>query len=215
MNAWACITTFNEWETIFELVLRLRERGLSVVVSDAASADNTVGMARMAGAHVIEHQERVGIGPALMDAWRYALEQGADRIVQLDAGGSHSPIHVHELLMNPADLVIGSRFLHGSYYGGRPWRAALSRLASAACNLKTGARLTDWTSGYRAFSAKAAWDLLSWRYGGAGHAWQIEVAHTALLDGLTIAEVPITYHAGESSFSWRSALEAFRVWRRL
>ncbi len=215
MNAWACIAARNEHLTIYGLVRDLRNRGLQVAVVDDGSGDATGALARGAGAYVIMHNEALGIGPSLMDAWRHALINGADRIVQIDAGGSHSPIHAWELLNNPADLMIGSRFLHGSLYEGRPWRKWLSRLASAMCNLKTGGQLSDWTSGYRAFSAEAAWYLLGAQFAARMHGWQIEVLGWALAAQFSIAEAPITYRAGESSFRLSTALEAFRAWRAL
>lgn len=218
MNAWACIAARNEAETIGVLVGRLIRRGLPVVVVDDGSSDGTDLMAKTAGASVIRHEYSQGIGPSLMNAWRHALQNGARAIVQLDAGGSHSPYYVRELLSmlgnDPRTMVIGSRFLRGSSYIGRPWRQAMSRLASAMCNARTGLRLSDWTSGYRAFSAHAAAGLLR-EYPAKMHGWQIDVLGQAIKMGYAVLEVPISYRAGQSSFRLSTALEAFRAWRRL
>jgi hypothetical protein len=152
----------------------------------------------------------------MLKAWSFALTHGADRIVQMDAGGSHIAIESLSLLANGSQLVIGSRFLPDSRYYGRPWRALMSRAASFACSAKAGCRLTDWTSGFRAFTSDAIAYLLNFcDYKARMHGWQIEVLGKAIRSGMSIAEMPITYRAGESSFDLSVAREAFRAWRRL
>lgn len=214
MADFAVITTLNEEPTIGQLVRSLRGHGLQVVVVDDCSADDTAGAALRAGAVVIETVQRVGIGPALMMGWREALRRGATRLVQLDAGGSHDPAEAMQLLgvleLAAADVVVGSRFVPGARYDARTGRLrpVLSRVAALACNVATGARFHDWTSGCRAFTAEAARALRLHYYTAAMHGWQIEVLARANADGMRIVEAPITYTAGRSSFNWRVAHEA-------
>lgn len=212
----AVITTRNEAESITALVEALREQGMTVVVVDDASTDETAILARKAGAIVHVNEERIGIGPSLERGWQLALRTGAERIVQLDAGGSHDPAQARQLLeaLDTADMVVGSRFLPGSQYPGRTWRARLSQLAALACNVISLRSLSDWTSGYRAFRRQALEQLLSYRYSARMHGWQIEVLMTAILSGLCITEVPITYLPGRSSFNAAVAREAIGVWLR-
>lgn len=212
----AVITTRNEEDTIAPLVRSLRARGLRAVVVDEYSEDDTVRRALTAGATIVMPPEGVrGIGPSLLEGWKKALAMGATRIVQVDAGGSHDPADVAGLLeaAETAEVVIGSRFCPGARHTGNRKRALFSRLAALACNLaQPGARHSDWTSGYRVFSADAARRLLAQRYTARQHGWQIQVlAHAGAL-GLRIAEVPIRYRAGRSSFNRRVAWEAFMVW---
>jgi len=142
--------------------------------------------------------------------------RGADSIIQLDAGGSHDPAQALSLLRRliGVDMVIGSRFMPGAHYTGNPKRKAMSQLASLMCNIKTGRCITDWTSGYRAFRREAI-EVLLHDYQAKMHGWQIEVLGNALRVGLRVAEVPITYTAGQSSFNKGVAWEAFQAWRRL
>jgi dolichol-phosphate mannosyltransferase len=134
----AVITTLNEELSIGPLVSALRGQGLRVCVVDDASDDETPYCARHAGAHVIGHVLRRGIGPSLVEGWRWALGEGATRVVQLDAGGSHFPKQAADLLdgLDGSDLVVGSRFCAGARYEGNLRRMVLSRaaaLASANC----------------------------------------------------------------------------------
>ncbi len=206
------ITARDEAATIGELVRALRDGiARAVIVVDAGSTDDTVARAAEAGAITLRGPG--GIGPNLTHGWREALAMGATRILQIDAGGSHDPLDARGLLAVEADLVIGSRFRPGGAYRGRLWRAALSRGAALALNLaQAGAHHTDWTSGYRVLSARAARYLAGVSYACTMHGWQIEVLARAGEAGLRIAEAPIRYTAGASAFGWPIAAEALRAY---
>ncbi len=225
MTTGAVITTHNEADTIGELVRTLRAMDVHPFVVDAGSNDGTWRKANDAGATVRVWSERLPLRDGLLQGWRLALDWDCDPIVQLDAGGSHDPADFHGLKAamdfdDPAPwMVLGSRFLPwgdapGEYIGNRR-RAFMSRLAAVACNLKTGRRFTDWTSGYRLFRADALRLLLAHEYRSRGHAFQIEVLANAIGHGFPIAEAPITYRAGRSSFNRAAAREAFDLWRGL
>lgn len=218
MSTFAVVTTLNEQQSIGYLVRQLREQGLRVCVVDDASGDDTVYVARHAGAHVIAHVLRTGIGPSLVEGWRYALDENAVHVVQLDAGGSHQPNHIPHLIhrLAWAEIVVGSRFIDDAIYEGNLKRAAISKAAAVACNLKqyrSWHGISDWTSGYRAFRPEALRKLAKVRYTATMHGWQIEVLRAALALGMRIDEAPICYIAGRSSFNRRVAREAFDVWR--
>lgn len=210
MSVWVCITAKNEAESLPWLLPELEP--YRVVLIDDGSDDGTGIVAAECGAYVIRHEQSQGIGPSLLEAWRYALEHGAERIVQMDAGGSHNPNEAMSLLLGGADVVIGSRFVYGGEYQGRPWRAWCSRFAAWMCNLAQGGKIRDWTSGYRVFTDKAARVLLEQRYDATMHAWQIEVLARARQHGLSVEERPICYVAGESSLKWSGVSEAIRIW---
>lgn len=220
------ITTQNEAGSISELVEVLRDRALDVIVIDNRSTDLTVQRARAAGAQVSVNSRKLGIGPSLQSGLRAAVALKYDRIVTFDAGGSHNPYEVPGLLAahstRRVDILIGSRFVAGGRYFAptrRYWRAAASRIAATACNLKAGQprrwHVRDWTSGLRAYSRDAADLLLSMPYRAQMHGWQIEVLDWALQLNLNVQEYPITYTAGRSSFSAAIAREALGAWWRV
>lgn len=213
----AVITTYNEAATIGRLVEDLFSAGIDDVhLIDGGSTDSTVDRAEHAGAMVVAMGEHTPIAQCLRIGWRTALGAGADRILQIDAGGSHRVSDIWTLFENKSDLVIGSRFVAGSRYEGNPKRAFLSKVAGMACNLAVpGSCWNDWTSGYRVFSRAAAEYLVTQDYTATMHAFQIEVLAHAARAGFRIEEVPITYIAGRSSFNRAVAREALGVWWRL
>jgi len=207
------IPALNEVATIGMLVAAAKQFG-SVIVVDDGSGDGTGKLAWAAGANVIRHATREGIGSSIRDGWRAALKCGAERIVVMDAGGSHAAPEMPRLLREAADLVIGSRFvLHGLYLGGSWWRRWGTRLAGILCNLAQGGPwIRDWSSGYRVYSAQVVKELLKLNYRAKMHAWQIEVLARARELGMTVQEVPITYRAGRSSLRLAGIWEAIIVW---
>ncbi len=217
-----CVTTLNEENSIWSLVryFAAEPEKYRVFLVDDNSTDRTVSQAKSGGAHWIGvNHERIGIGPSLMRAWRVALVAGCDRVLQIDAGGSHNPVEASKLLAasDDYDLVLGSRFVPGAKYlnygpKSRPW---MSKLASLACNLAHGSSWKDWSSGYRVFSRPLLEHLLTKTYVAKMHGWQLEVLAHAGAQGFWINEVPITYITGRSSFSRKVAWEAFQSWSHI
>lgn len=208
----AVITALNEADTIGELIADLREMGLEVCVIDDGSKDATGEIAQQAGAHVIYHDAPHGIGVSLMEGWLYATWKGWDYTVQIDAGGGHDAQEWQKGFDSNTDIMIGSRFLSLSKYIGRRWRAIASRLVSHALNFATHQKITDWTSGYRVFSKRALGHLIGSQYMTNMHTWQIEVIYAAVEKGLSIAEFPITYRAGDSTLRWKTIDDLIKVY---
>lgn len=129
---------------------------LDVLVVDDGSRDGTARVARGVGVPVVRHTVNLGVGGALQTGFRYAVERGFDVGVQLDADGQHDPAYLAALLepvlRRECDLSIGSRFVARSSY-----RAPLARrfgmmVFSGVVRLALGQRITDTTSGFRAYN---------------------------------------------------------------
>lgn len=215
----AVITAKDEAGTIGELVYQLKKQGLEVCVVDDGSKDDTGKVAQISGAHVIRHDKSKGIGKSLIEAWEYAISQGWNYTVQIDAGGSHNPIDCEDwevyhfpFTENKPLLMIGSRFLPQSKYIGRKWRAVASQIVAGMLNWATHKKISDWTSGYRVFSRKALQTLVKLIYLSNMHTWQIEVLDEALHRGFTVKEFPITYKAGDSTMKWKTVDDLIKVY---
>jgi len=150
---------FNEEESVEAVVHEVFEKlpGVTCLVVDDGSSDATASVARAAGALVAELPFNLGVGGAMRVGFRYALDNGFDNVVQIDADGQHDPAGVRSLLarLDTADLVVGARFAgEGDYSAKGPRRWAmllLSWFISRAAHTK----LTDTTSGFRLSGPRA------------------------------------------------------------
>ena len=163
-----------------------------VLVVDDGSRDATATEAKAAGAAVVSVPFNVGVGGAMRTGFVYAMRQGHDAVVQVDADGQHAPDSVHRLLeaLNDADVVIGARFAgEGDYQVRGPRRWAMRVLARALSRL-TRTPLTDVTSGFRA-TGPAALPLFARDYPQEYLGDTVESLVLAHRAGLTIAQVPV------------------------
>ena len=111
----ACLPAFNEETAIGSVVLKTRQFVDKVVVIDDGSTDDTVALARLAGAEVLCHDRNKGYGAAIQSCFAAAKTENADVMVIIDADGQHYaediPKLISPVLNDGYDFVIGSRFL--------------------------------------------------------------------------------------------------------
>lgn len=153
------IPAFNEEDSVGQVVRRVREFcDHPIYVIDDASTDNTRYEAEAAGARVIPLVSNLGAWGATQTGIRYAMKQGFDVAVSLDADGQHDP----QQLANVIEPVTnGSAHVAIGAYPERGSR--LRRVAWVVLRAVSGIRLEDLTSGYRAYGRKAIIELASWR----------------------------------------------------
>jgi len=154
----AIVPAFNEAKAIAATIAQIRRCApdFDVLVIDDGSSDATAERARAAGATVIRLPFNLGIGGAMQSGYVFALEQGYEVAVQVDADGQHDPRHIYELLAQlhadpELNMVTGSRFLErdGDGYRSSAARRVGIRLFARVVSLITGQRVTDPTSGFR------------------------------------------------------------------
>ena len=128
---------------------------LDALVVDDGSRDGTARVAREAGVRVVRHPINLGVGGALQTGFRYASERGYDIGVQLDADGQHDPAYLDSLLepvlRGECDVSIGSRFVARSGYRAPLARRFGMRLFAGVVQAALGQRISDTTSGFRAY----------------------------------------------------------------
>jgi glycosyltransferase involved in cell wall biosynthesis len=187
------IPAYNEERFIGSVVLQARRAGLSVLVIDDGSSDQTAEVAEAAGAFVERHPENRGKAEALNTAFRYARTSGAPALVVLDGDGQHNVAEIQRLLdpilSGEADIAIGSRFLAESPGSIPRVRRFGQKAMTAVTNACSGAAVTDSQSGFRAFSRKAIETLL---FSAKGFNVEVEMQFWASEHGLRLVEVPIT-----------------------
>jgi glycosyltransferase involved in cell wall biosynthesis len=153
------IPAFNESEAITSVINEIHKLcGLPVIVIDDASTDNTVEIARDAGATVIPLACQLGAWGAMQTGLRYAHRNGYEIAVTMDADGQHEAASLPDLLTpvveGTADVSIGACTRRGSL---------LRRFAWVVMKRTSGLSLEDITSGFRVYNLKAIRELASWR----------------------------------------------------
>jgi glycosyltransferase involved in cell wall biosynthesis len=185
---------FNEEDSVAEVVREVREKlpGVTCLVVDDGSTDSTVARATAAGAIVASLPYNLGVGGAMRLGFVYALQNGFDNVVQVDADGQHDPAGVPELVAALAsnDIVLGARFAgEGDYVVRGPRRWAMLFLASMLSRV-TKRTLTDTTSGFRASGPKAV-RIFADHYPAEYLGDTIESLVIAVRSGCRIAQIPV------------------------
>ncbi len=173
--------------------LRAHAADCDVVVVNDGSTDATAAVARAAGVPVLDLCFNIGIGGAVQAGFKYALERDYRIVVQLDGDGQHLAEEIAALIepvcAGRCEMAIGSRFVEGSaYYDGSAARRLATKLLSRICGALTGQRITDATSGFRAYGPRAL------RYLAAYYPADYPEPEAIVLlsrRGLPICEVPV------------------------
>ena len=224
-GVWVTLPTYNEAENIVRMletlinVFTTADIDGHVLVVDDGSPDGTGATAdRMAAEHprihVLHRTTKEGIGPAYIAGFRYALDAGAQLIVEMDCDFSHDPYALPTLIdaAEDADLVLGSRYVAGG--GTRRWgwtRRVISRGGCLYAKTILNVPINDLTGGFKCFRRAVLEAIPIDEVHAAGYGFQIEMTYRALLLGFRVKEVPITFtdrELGESKMSGSIVLEA-------
>ncbi len=227
------LPTYNERDNLRPIVTAIRAQlpEATIWIVDDNSPDGTGEIADELAAvderiEVVHRPAKLGLGTAYTEAFRRALTQDFDYVLQMDADFSHDPAYLPALVAaaKDADLVLGSRYTVGG--GTRNWslgRRLISRFGNLVARVGLGVRVRDVTGGYRVFRRSALESLDLENLGLRGYGFMIEVVYQIERRGLCIREVPIIFVervAGVSKMSRDIALEAFvhiarRRWQML
>jgi len=173
-----------------------KDAAQEIILVDDASTDDTVRVARELGLTVFVHKKNRGYGANQKTCYKKALERGADIVVMVHPDYQYDPRVIPELIepirQGRADAVFGSRMMKGgALEGGMPlWKHNANILLTALENVVLGACLSEYHSGFRAYSAKylhaVAFDLDS-----DGFVFDTEIIVQGIAKNLRIEEVPI------------------------
>jgi len=136
-----------------------------VLVTDDASSDDTVEVARRLGLRTVVHSANRGYGANQKTCYEEALRLGADIVVMLHPDYQYTPKLLPAMITlltdGPFDVVLGSRILGGSALaGGMPrYKYFANRLLTLIQNTLSGAKLSEYHTGYRAFKRKPLEEL--------------------------------------------------------
>lgn len=154
-----------------------------------------------------------GVISCYLEGFRQALADGAEWVIEMDGGGSHSPSEIPqfiEKLNKGYDCVWGSRFVEGGGITHHPlYRRILSSGGTILANLVLGTRLKDMTSGFEAFQRSVLESLRLDKFLSTGHMYQTEMRYYCRK--YNCVEVPIHYVGGSSGLKPKAVIEALYI----
>jgi GT2 family glycosyltransferase len=183
-----------------------------ILLVDDASADATVSVATALRLDVIRHKQNLGYGGNQKTCYRQALGMGADVVVMLHPDGQYDPAIIPNLCKviedGEADIVLGSRWLGlDPARAGMPWWKRLgNRFLTATENRVLGLRLSEYHTGYRAYSRRFL-EAIPFMENSNNFVFDTQVLIQAANFGFKIGEVPAIgkYHEDASSINLRTS----------
>jgi dolichol-phosphate mannosyltransferase len=223
VRACVCLPTYNERENL-EPMLRALGGVLGptdrVLVIDDGSPDGSGEIAESLKTEldfvdVLHREQKEGLGRAYIAGFAWALEHGAELVLEMDCDFSHNPADVPRLIeaAYDADLVLGSRYVAGG--GTRNWspvRRAISIGGSFYARTLLHVPIRDLTGGFKCYRCEVIEAIEPGTISARGYAFQIETTYRALRAGFRVEEIPIAFSdrvAGGSKMGKRIVLEAF------
>jgi len=207
------LPAYNAERTLEATVRELPETVDDVILVDDSSSDQTVVLARRLGLTVIVHERNRGYGGNQKTCYAAALERGADVVVMIHPDYQYSPLLVTALASMVAygvyEIVLGSRILvGGARKGGMPlYKYIANRSLTAFQNLLTGANLSEYHTGYRAFD-RGVLEALPLNENSEDFVFDNQMLAQAIVYGAGIGEVscPTRYFPEASSINLRRSI---------
>ncbi len=228
MKTFIVLPTFNEAQNlgpIVEQILALTLDDPHLLIIDDNSQDGTGELAEQLCARhptqmtVMHRPSKLGLGTAYLTGFEWALERGADCVVQMDSDFSHSPSYLPSFVaqMQKYDLVVGSRYVPGGKLDPR-WSEGRRFLSMWANSIWVrsilGLKVRDATAGFKCWSRRALEQIPLRTIRANGYVFQVEMAYLSEMHGMHILEWPIYFEdrrIGESKMSMPVKVEA--AWR--
>src|SRR5258706_9983280 len=208
---------YNAARTLRQTYAEVCEQQLvdHIIVVDDRSRDNSVAIDEsLQGVTVYVHDINKGYGANQKTCYRLALEAGADIVIMIHPDYQYTPKLIPAMVsiigngLHPC--VLGSRILGGyALKGGMPfWKYAANRFLTLAENLLLGAKLSEYHTGYRAFSREIFQDL-DLSANSKDFVFDNQILAQILWNGFTIGEVscPTKYFPEASSINLRRSIK--------
>jgi len=208
---------YNAARTLVKTYQEVMAQGVvdKIIIVDDHSRDETAQIAgQLANVRLHVHDHNLGYGGNQKTCYRLALEEDADIVIMIHPDYQYTPRLIPAMVSMIGnglyDCVLGSRILGGgSLKGGMPaWKYVANRLLTAFSNLCHGAKLSEYHTGYRAFS-KALLQKLPLHVNSDDFVFDNQILAQILWSGTFIAEVscPTKYFAEASSINFRRSVK--------
>ena len=185
-----------------------------VVLVDDNSYDNTIEVAEPLGInHIIKHNNNKGYGANQKSCYDKAISLNADIVIMLHPDYQYTPQLIHSMSYLIANevypVVIGSRILgNGAFKGGMPlYKYIANRFLTLFQNILIGQKLSEYHSGYRAFSSESL-KAINLKYNSDDFIFDNQMLCQLFNKGFEIAEItcPTKYTPESSSINFSRSL---------
>ncbi len=208
---------YNAVKTLQKTYDEVMEQGIVdlIIVVDDASQDETVTLAKaLPNTRVFVHPSNRGYGANQKTCYTLALEEGGDIIVMVHPDYQYTPKLIPAMASmignNLYHCVLGSRILGGyALKGGMPlWKYVANRFLTFVENLFMGAKLSEYHTGFRAYSRELL-EKLPYHLNSDDFVFDNQILAQILWCGYTIAEIscPTVYAADSSSINFRRSVK--------
>ncbi len=209
-NALVIVPTYNEKENIVKIIQAAlaQPKDFHVLIIDDNSPDGTASLVKdlqityntpnETKLHLKQRPEKLGLGTAYIEGFHFAIQNGYDYVLEMDADFSHDPRDLNRLYLACAedgfDLAVGSRYSTGvNVVNWSMSRVLLSYFASRYVRLITGIPIHDTTAGFVCYRKQVLEKIQLDRVKFVGYAFQIEMKFLTWKYGFKITEVPIIF----------------------
>jgi glycosyltransferase involved in cell wall biosynthesis len=186
-NTWVVVPAYNEEKNISKIIAGIKKYSKNVIIVDDGSSDRTSGIAESKNATILRHVVNIGKGAALKTGCDFAVKQGAEVIVVMDADAQHNPHSIPRFVksLKGVDIVFGYRkpnkamplvLKFGNWF--------INKVIKLLYNIK----IKDSQCGYRAFTANA-YKKIRWQ--ATDYSMESEMIANAGKRKLKYREIPI------------------------
>ncbi len=217
MPVLAAIPVYNEARYIPGVVPEIQRYVPDVLVVDDGSSDESPRLLNDVGnLHIIRHEQNLGYGRSLIDAFNYAICRGKEWVLTMDCDRQHEPASIPDFLSAIAtdqwDIISGSRYLRPSGEDSSPPadRRAINAEMTEILNRKLKLGITDAFCGFKAYRVSRLREL---RLTESGYAMPLQLWVHAARRGLRIHEIPVKLIYNDPNRSFGGPLNS-REYRR-
>lgn len=205
---------YNAEKTLEKTVRELSDVVDIKILVDDSSKDQTAQLSRSLGVQTFVHDTNYGYGRNQQTCYREALAAGADIVVMVHADYQYTPLLVPAMAGMIAsgvyDMVLGSRILgNGALKGGMPfYKFVFNRMLTAFQNIFLGVKLSEYHTGFRAFSRELL-ETLPLLENSDDFVFDNQMIAQAVMFGFNIGEIscPTKYFEEASSINFKRSVE--------
>jgi glycosyltransferase involved in cell wall biosynthesis len=206
------IPAYNASLTLGAVLDEVCQQAFTVVVVDDGSSDDMSLVASGYPVVLLSHHANLGKGAALMTGFRWAVENGYEGVVTLDADGQHDPLSIGFLASAALDggfgILIASRYTQFNEMAGL--RKFWNRFGVWCMRKRTGFEISDSQSGFRYYSSTL---LTAVALSKSGYDLEMEILMKAWKSGFTIGSLPVAARVadGRSTSHYRPVRDTWNI----